>query len=192
MKNTGWDKLKTGMRGSNNGLLKLIKELPSDIIMAEIGCYAGESTLMFLQSGKVKQLFAIDTWSSKYDGEYHGTEEFIERINRMYKNMAWAEWSFDERVKEYKNVVKLKMSLKDAIDELPLLDFIYIDADHRYDAVKNDILLAKNIMKKAGIIAGHDYDAKESPGVILAVNEIFGKPDKIYTDKSWIIKSREY
>ena len=187
MKNTGWDKLKTGMRGGNNGLLKLIKELPPDITMAEIGCYAGESTLMFLQSGKIRQLFAIDTWSSEYDGEYQGTEEFIERINRMYGNMGWAEWSFDERVKKYKNVVKMKMTFEDAFDTLPMLDFIYIDADHRYDAVKNDILLAKRIVKQTGIIAGHDYDAQESPGVIHAVNELFGKPDKIYPDKSWII-----
>ena len=38
------------MRGSSNtkGLLDLIDYIPNNLIMAEVGCYAGESTKMFL------------------------------------------------------------------------------------------------------------------------------------------------
>jgi len=52
------------MRNEANtqGLLDLINSLPTDIIMAEIGCYKGESTELFINSGKIKKLFAIDIW----------------------------------------------------------------------------------------------------------------------------------
>ena len=177
--------LKKGMRSDNNALLLLIKDLPNDLIMAEIGCYAGESTLMFLKSGKVKQLFAIDPWPLKLKGEIKGTKEFIERINYVYSNMSWAEKSFDIRVSPFLNVVKLKMTFDEAFNSLPKLDFIYIDGDHRYKAIINDIGLAKRIIKAGGIIAGHDY-TEESHDVIRAVNESFGKIDKIYADSSWV------
>ena len=42
------------------GLLKLINELPDKISMIEIGSWQGESTEMFLKSGKVIKLYSID------------------------------------------------------------------------------------------------------------------------------------
>lgn len=178
-------KLKKGMRGKNNGLIHLVNELPNDITMAEIGSYAGESALFFLKSSKIKKFYAIDPWKNELEGGIEGTEEFIKRTKYVYDNMEWAEKSFDIRVLPYSEiVVKLKMTLWKAFDLLPPLDLIYIDGDHRYSGVKNDILLAKKLVKKGGIISGHDYHW-ESPGVIQAVNEIFVKPDKSYPDSSW-------
>lgn len=173
------------MRGDNNGLLKLIQDLPNDIIMAEVGCYAGESTLMFLKSGKVKTLYAIDPWLNKLKGEIKGTKEFIDRVNCMYANIKLAEDSFDVRIAPFPNVIKLKMTFSEAFESLPELDFIYIDGDHRYEAIINDLQLAKELVKE-GIIAGHDY-TKESPGVVKAVNESFDKVDKLYPDSSWLV-----
>ena len=181
-------KLKEGMRGKNNDLLKLIDDLPVGIIMAEVGCYAGESTLMFLQSEKIKKLFAIDPWDISYF-EYDNdlSKEGNKREKRTYNNIKWAEDSFDYRIKEYENiVVKLKMTLKVASVDLPELDFIYIDGSHLYKNVMKDIILAKELIKVKGIIAGHDY--RDFPGVIKAVNQIFGTPDKFYPDSSWIIR----
>ncbi|MDP7291685.1 MAG: class I SAM-dependent methyltransferase, partial [Verrucomicrobiota bacterium] len=37
------------------------------------------------------------------------------------------------------------------------LDFCYIDADHRYEAAKQDIELWLSKVKSGGIICGHDY-----------------------------------
>jgi len=150
------------------GLQKLIEDLPSDLIMAEIGCFKGESTQMFLDSGKVKKLFAIDTW----------------RTPRFVK----AEQFFNNRFKSRigTDLVKLKMTMGSAIEYLPKLDLIYIDGDHTYEWVKSDIIYSLKMIKPNGIIAGHDYVNRGNVGVIPAVNEMLGQPDKIYEDSSWI------
>lgn len=56
------------------------------------------------------------------------------------------------------------------------LDFLYIDADHSYDFVMQDIILWGRKIRKGGIISGHDYYYDESPSsrrakVTQAVND---------------------
>ena len=77
-------------------------------------------------------------------------------------------------------------------------DFVFIDGDHKYDAVKQDIVQAKRLINRSyGVICGDDLehlpneelialckrykqrdylggDAKLHPGVCLAVSEEFG------------------
>ena len=50
------------------------------------------------------------------------------------------------------------------------LDFVFIDANHSYEFVKDDINAWYPKVKKGGILAGHDYD-RSWPGVIQAVDE---------------------
>jgi len=164
------------MRNESNtvGLLDLIKEFPNDIVMAEIGCYAGESTEMFLCSGKVRRLYAIDPWKEGYDDKDEASSTDFNLVEAL----------FDQRTKD-KDVVKLKMTMAEAFDLLPELDVIYIDGNHLYDYVINDIELSLKKIKKNGIISGHDYNCTD---VESAVTKIFNKPHKIFSDMSWMIK----
>ena len=57
------------------------------------------------------------------------------------------------------------------------LDFIYLDASHDYESVKEDIETWLPKMKKGSIISGDDYVVCW-PGVIRAVNEVFSKMNK--------------
>jgi SAM-dependent methyltransferase len=43
-------------------------------------------------------------------------------------------------------------------------DFIYIDADHDFHPVLSDLWEAKRILKKGGLILGHDFDMDRSNG----------------------------
>lgn len=60
------------------------------------------------------------------------------------------------------------------------LDWVYIDANHTYEAVREDIDLWLPKVKLGGIISGHDYDPDQNNthikeyGVNQAVNEAFG------------------
>lgn len=67
--------------------------------------------------------------------------------------------------------VKMAEAVKDGD-----LDFVYIDADHTYEAVKADIAAWWLKVRVGGTIAGHDYVKRALPngvsfGVIQAVNE---------------------
>jgi hypothetical protein len=66
------------------------------------------------------------------------------------------------------------------------LDFVYIDALHTYDGVISDINLWLPKIKDNGFIGGHDYDIENFPGVVQAVNEVFGSPDQNFSEHSWI------
>jgi predicted O-methyltransferase YrrM len=167
------------MRGNSNteGLIDLINYIPDNLTMAEVGCYAGESTKMFLESNKVNLLYAIDIWEDEMDN--------FKKI-RPNHDFSIVEKTFDESMKEF-NVKKLKMYFSEALESLPTLDFIYIDANHDYEFVKDDITNGLKKVKDCGIISGHDYN-NQNPGVIRAVNEFFGEPDVIFSDSSWLVK----
>ena len=65
------------------------------------------------------------------------------------------------------------------------LDFVYIDADHSYASVVEDITAWKNKVKQGGFIAGHD---SYMPEVLQAVRDCLGEPDHFFTDTSWLVK----
>jgi hypothetical protein len=65
-------------------------------------------------------------------------------------------------------------------------DVVFIDMEHTYNAVKNDIELWLPKVKVGGYLAGHDY-VKGWGGVIKAVDEKFG--NKITVDQNcWIYR----
>ncbi len=64
----------------------------------------------------------------------------------------------------------------------PSPSLVFLDGDHSYQAVYNEIAWAKK--SGASLIAGHDYDAV-APGVIQAVDEHF--PDSVLKSETvWV------
>ncbi len=169
------------------GLKELIKLIPEETVLLEIGVYIGESSRIFLDSGKIKTLYCLDPWENVPD------------MLSPLPDLPEIELVFDENMKSYKNMKKVKSFSQDALRffEGVTFDMVYIDGDHSYEAVLNDIQTYLPKIKKGGIIAGHDYCPNsefnydpplefEFPGVVQAVNEVFGAPDKIFIDTSWI------
>ena len=70
---------------------------------------------------------------------------------------------------------------------------VYIDACHKYECVKNDIIHWGPLCSK--VISGHDYYedidfCNRHPhikGVKIAVEEMLGIPNHKYNDGSWVI-----
>jgi SAM-dependent methyltransferase len=56
------------------------------------------------------------------------------------------------------------------------LDWVYIDADHTYSAVKADLEAFRRVVKPGGVICGDDYDDDGwwADGVTKAVDEFAG------------------
>lgn len=159
-------------------LAKLVKSTGLDSVrMVEVGCYAGESADVFASIPEVNEIWCIDPWLNGYDGSDIASSSDMEGAERM----------FDEVAKQHVGKIhKFKGTLGMFINSVGgKFDLVYIDADHRYESVKDDILLSAALSPK--FIAGHDY-INQYRGVVDAVNEIFSKPDFVFYDCSWIKK----
>ncbi len=151
-----------------------------EAVMAEIGCYTGESTELFSKSGKFKEIYSIDPWGTNIDYDELSID-----------NMDIVEQLFDARIAKLQTPVhKIRRTSTEAVEICKdnFFDFMYIDGNHKYEAVKEDILGWLPKIKSNGIIAGHDYNHAYE-GVIQAVNEIFGKDNiQLFPDSSWMVK----
>ena len=160
------------------GLLELINLLPNDIIMIEIGCFAGDSTEIFLNSDKINKFYAIDAWENNLD-----TYDII----TIKYDLEEVEKCFDNRITNvYNNVIKIKsnsLNCSELFDDNSV-DFIYLDSSHNYEQVKKEIELYYPKVKNNGFIGGHDYNNLYYD-VTKAVDE-FCKPDFLFQDSSWI------
>jgi len=157
------------------GLQDLINNIPNKGTMIEIGTFTGESTVIF--GDHFENVIGIDPMLQDYD-EQDPTSKF--NFNEVLE-------MFNERTKSYDNISLIQKTSDDALKQLTgkTFDFIYIDGIHQYENVKRDIINYLPMVKKGGVIGGHDYGGPWT-GVKQAVDEMFGEPDKVFQDTSWI------
>lgn len=129
---------------------------------AEIGACFGRYSEILCQNIPGLKLIAIDNWNS------------VENTRREKALGQSGEEETKKKLAPYDAVVIKKNSL-DTLEDVPdeSLDFVFIDADHHYQAVKNDIVEWSKKVRKNGIVSGHDYYVFKSGnrGVIDAVDE---------------------
>jgi hypothetical protein len=88
----------------------------------------------------------------------------------------------------YGDSVKMAEKVKDAS-----LDFVFIDADHRYESVMADLKAWVPKVKEDGTISGHDYNHPRFPGVTKAVVECFGdQHHDVNFDFIWYAKREDF
>jgi hypothetical protein len=145
----------------------MINLLPKNISIAEIGIFKGDFSKIIFNTIQPYKLYLVDVFSGIIgSGDKNGENfEFI--------NLAE---SFDHLAnffKQYESVQLVKSYSDQFLQSLPdeSLDAIYIDADHSYLAVKNDLEWSRKKVKKGGFIMGHDYNMEMFPSVVQAVGE---------------------
>lgn len=150
----------------------IVDNAKDNSIFVEIGSFLGKSSCYLAQkikqSGKKIKLYCVDTFKGiENDSAY---KLYYDKYGSDYF------WKFKENVKKC-GVEDFIFPIRNTSYEASLLfenntlDFVYIDANHTYEHVKNDILTWKEKLKSNGIMAGHDY--ANYCDVPLAVNEIF-------------------
>jgi hypothetical protein len=158
--------------------IKIAKEhFKKDIVAVEIGVYKGENALNILKNLKVEKLYLIDPF-----------ELYDDPTSKMGKDTEFlkVESIAKETLKDYEDkIVWIKKKSKEAIEDIPLADFIYIDGNHEYNYIKEDMALYWNKIKDKGILAGHDITSKE--GVKKAFKEFsLNKTCKTFKD-DWVV-----
>lgn len=156
--------------------------------IAEIGVEFGGYTDQYINYFESPEVHLVDLWSTEgnedpyFKDQPEQLEYALQQINRKYGD--------DGRVRICKGLAD---EWVDKFDD-GFFDWIYIDACHTYEAVKNDITKWLPKVKKGGIISGHDFFPDpnnivySSFGVDQAVVEIFGSDFSLTNEfyyKTW-------
>jgi len=128
----------------------------------EVGVNIGQFSYYLLKHSKLEILVGVDPFAGRFKSAMKGATSLLEpytvpnspryRLIRKHSMQAAADLAKDGR----------------------WYDFIYIDADHHQDCVRDDITCWMNLVRPGGILAGHDY-VEDHPGVMAAVDEFAAK-----------------
>jgi hypothetical protein len=166
---------------------------------AEIGVKTGKFSDHLLRHWKGKQLISIDPWLSDDPDAYVdrsnvSQDEFERFYNETKERLA----SYGSRSKIWR-LTSVEAAKKVADGSL---DFVYIDARHDYESVKEDLAAWVDKVRPGGIFAGHDYVDGMLPqgdfGVKSAVDEFFAErgipvhgtegPSAVEMFPSWVVE----
>ena len=131
---------------------------------AEIGVFGGHYSEILCKAIPGLKLYCIDPWEG-YKG--YRDHKFESSFNRA---LAEAHEKLDQYDCEF--IQKFSLEAVGGFED-GSLDFVYIDGNHRYDYVRDDINVWAPRVKSGGIVAGDDYYRMPSGnvGVIRAVDE---------------------
>ncbi len=132
--------------------------------------------------GKSAAYMAIEIHNSRKKIRFDAVDVYDWNINRSeikspYEDLFLVGDIFDRNMERFGlgsliNKVRGYSSMAAGWYEDASLDFVFLDADHTYEAVRNDIVFWLPKIKQGGYLGGHDYNVYESPGVIRAVEEM--------------------
>lgn len=132
----------------------------------EIGCAYANLAKYLLEHTQLEKLISIDPYKAYHQMPWLSTQEHYDTLH---------DFVIEKMVKHIGRWRLIVDTSDGALDELNLFcnsqsfDMVFIDGDHTYEAVKNDIANYVGVLKPGGILSGHDLTV--FPGVDNAVLE---------------------
>jgi hypothetical protein len=123
---------------------------------AEIGTEKGKFAERFCTTIPGLKLYCVDAYS-----EYAGYNDYVGDRQGM---LRFAKRNAAQRLAPYNVQFIYKLSMN-ALEDIPdeSLDFCYIDANHEWPFVAQDIYYWNKKVRKGGILCGHDYALVHNP-----------------------------
>jgi len=142
-------------RKKNHRLL-LLEKMPKGAVCSEVGVWKGDFSDRILSITSPKKLHLIDPWEFQ--------SEFPERMygGSVAKNQNDMDAIYQGVIKRFSNrpnVVFNRGKSKKIISEFKdnYFDWVYIDGNHYYEYVLNDLNYCLQKVKPGGFITGDDY-----------------------------------
>jgi hypothetical protein len=152
--------------------------------IAEIGVFEGRTSKLFRLLFPDAFLYLIDPW--ELNDEYRSKESHP--ISKCSDDYEKAYQSVKEAFARDPKVQILRQTSMDAKAFVPdQLDLVFIDGNHSYSHVKEDIENWYPKLRSGGIISGHDYDPVHFPEVVQAVDEFFPEGVCVGHDAIWLM-----
>lgn len=137
--------------------------------LVEVGVWKGHSISYLANQNKGAQIYAVDLFDKTYRYKKKHLKEQVPYLYEIY-NFNLNRFKVRNYIKDIQGYSwECSNQFKDSS-----IDFVYIDADHRYESVKKDLNAWFKKIKPRGIFSGHDYEPYEGqnhPGVKRAVDE---------------------
>ena len=147
-------------------------------VICEVGVQEGKHFNLLIQHHP-KVAVAVDSWIDSGIVSRNASLYSQEALDRQFDNL-------NKLAKENPSLKVIRKYSFEAVNDFPnnYFDFVYIDADHTYQAVLRDLQDWYPKVKKGGFLAGDDYKNVRKIksgikfGVIQAVNE-FAKTNNL-------------
>lgn len=144
-----------------------------NVKLVEVGVWQGRSATflsqILLALGVDYELYLVDKFKGceatgahlkKVDPHLTSTSSFIDKVTSHFHQNGIAQRA---------NFIQLDSVTASRVFDANSVDFVFIDDDHSYEAVKAGVSAWLPKIKPGGILSGHDYN---HPSVYKAVNEI--------------------
>jgi hypothetical protein len=162
----------------------IAQEAPAGSTIVEVGVYRGKS-LIYLAKKVAERNAGIQVVGVDYGrGIIEGGFDFKGMVaNDILTNLIEHQLSDDVPIILWDSAKAAKLFADQSCW------CVYIDADHRYEAIQKDIMAWKPKIVRGGILAGHDHNDC-FPGVQRAVAELLDpKRLTLHTkSSSWIVR----
>lgn len=157
-----------------------VRDAQENSHFVEIGSFKGKSSALMaveiINSRKKIFFDCIDTWNGSPEHKHIEEVKNNQLFNIFLENI--------KPVKEYIHAIRMDSKHAHKLYNDKSLDFVFLDGDHSYEAVKNDITNWLPKIKDGGVLSGHDYgNGSYDFNVKKAVDEIF--PNAIINKHIW-------
>jgi hypothetical protein len=129
---------------------KICSQFPNGVGV-EVGTFKGSFSKQIIQNWN-GTLYMVDVWRGLKDGYIDSSNHLLQSENVYEEAMKNIEGYEDRAV-----MIRASSEISAKIFNDHSLDFVYIDANHAYDYVVQDIKLWFPKVKIGGYILGHDY-----------------------------------
>ena len=149
--------------GRRTALIQMLKDRGAKV-GAEIGTDHGQYAQQLCEGIPGLHLHCVDPWIAYTEGNEIHTEEDVNKIYEEAKSRLTGTGA---------TILKIPSMGAISYFDNDELDFVFIDGNHSYENVLEDITEWTKKVKPGGIVAGHDYiENKEcNYGVIQAVKK---------------------
>lgn len=142
---------------SRDELPDLLSSLNLKNIGVELGTFKGEFSRVLLLNWP-GTLFMVDVWRELEQFEYDDQSNHSQHSDAYFFAMNNTR-EFSERA----HMLRCRGKIAANLFQNSSLDFVYIDANHKYESVVEDIETWYPKIRSGGILAGHDYLKIEFP-----------------------------
>ena len=142
----------------------------------EVGTYRGEFTELFCKAGLV--MFTVDPWIV-FAG---GTPRYQNQHDDNYEITK-------DRLSKYSNCTIIRKTSMEAVEDFKdgSLDFVYLDGNHSFRYVADDLWEWSKKVRKGGIVSGHDLhnSIPSAQNILIHVKAVVECYTKLFKMERW-------